>query len=865
MIMKCKPKYPVPAAGLGTGTRRRTSCCDIESSIIEWRLSEMSSDYNPQAIETKWQKQWEDKKLFDAVVDQSKQKYYLLEMFPYPSGRIHMGHVRNYTIGDVVSRYKKMIGLNVLHPMGWDAFGMPAENAAIASNVHPKKWTYENMENMKVQLKRMGFSYDWNREVATCDPDYYRWEQLFFIRMFERGLVYKDRTFLNWCDSCKTVLANEQVEDGLCWRCGTQVFLREYDQWFFRITQYAQKLLDNIEQLKNGWPERVLIMQKNWIGRSTGSLVRFRIDGTDNDIEVFTTRPDTLHGATFMSIAPEHPLAKTLPEGTGQEKAVRAFVEKTLKEDKITRTSESYEKEGVFTGRYCINPLTGYKMPIYVANFVLYDYGTGAVMAVPSHDQRDFEFAKKYGLEIIVVIQPEGEALKPETMEEAYEGEGNLVNSGAFNDMKNTDAMKAITDYLQKIGRGEATVNFKLRDWGISRQRYWGAPIPIIHCEKCGTVPVKIEDLPILLPENVKLTGTGESPIGQVESFVNTVCPICGGPAKRETDTMDTFVESSWYFIRYCSIKPEGKPFDRNDVDYWMPVDQYIGGIEHAILHLMYSRFFTMVLKDLGYVGIDEPFDRLLTQGMVIKDGAKMSKSKGNVVDPEEMIKRYGADATRLFTLFAAPPEKDMDWSDQGIDGTYRFLSRLWRLVMEIKDMPADEEGEVPSTMEDIQRKTHQTIRKVTEDIDKRFRFNTAIAAMMELVNELYKAKDRAKDRSEAGVLRNAVEYLLVMLSPFVPHIADELWEAIGRSGMLLEHSWPAYDPKWVEDVTVTIAVQVNGKLRTTINIPKDTDQAEIENKALNDANVKRFINGTSIKKVIYVPNKIINIIAVPH
>jgi leucyl-tRNA synthetase len=825
----------------------------------------MSSEYNPQAIEIKWQKKWEEKGLFNTDIDNTRQKYYLLEMFPYPSGRIHMGHVRNYTIGDVVARYKKMIGLNVLHPMGWDAFGMPAENAAIASGVHPKKWTYENIEYMKEQLKRMGFSYDWNREVTTCDPDYYRWEQLFFIQMFEKGLVYKDRTFLNWCDSCKTVLANEQVEEGLCWRCGTQVFLREYDQWFFRITKYAQRLLDNIEKLKSGWPERVLIMQKNWIGRSTGSLIRFRIDGTDQDIEVFTTRPDTLHGATFMSIAPEHPLSKTLPEGTGQEQAVKSFIDKTLKEDKITRTSDSYEKEGVFTGRYCINPLTGYRMPIYVANFVLYDYGTGAVMAVPSHDQRDFEFAKKYGLEIIVVIQPEGEELKSEDLLHAYEEEGVLVNSGAFNGLKNTDAMKAITGHLQEIGRGEATVNFKLRDWGISRQRYWGAPIPVVHCGKCGTVPVKIEDLPVLLPEDVKLTGTGESPIGQIESFVNTTCPACGGPARRETDTMDTFVESSWYFIRYCSIRPENEPFGRKDVDYWMPVDQYIGGIEHAILHLMYSRFYTMVLKDLGYVGIEEPFDRLLTQGMVIKDGAKMSKSKGNVVDPEEMIARYGADATRLFTLFAAPPEKDMDWSNQGIDGTCRFLSRLWRLVMEIRDMPAGQGGTVPASMEDIQRKTHQTIRKVTEDIDKRFRFNTAIAAMMELVNDLYKAKDKAKEPAEAGVLRKSAEYLLIMLSPFVPHIADELWEAMGLEGMLLEHPWPAFDRKWVEDASVTIAVQVNGKLRATLDIPKNTDQKEIEGMALADANVKRFTDGATIKKVIYVPNKIINIIAVPH
>jgi leucyl-tRNA synthetase len=822
----------------------------------------MTTDYRPQEIEAKWQERWEKSKLFKVEVDDSREKYYLLEMFPYPSGRIHMGHVRNYTIGDVVARYKKMKGFNVLHPMGWDAFGMPAENAAIASGVHPKKWTYENMAYMKVQLKRMGFSYDWDREIATCEADYYQWEQLFFIEMFEKGLVYKDRTFLNWCDSCKTVLANEQVEAGACWRCGTQVYLREYDQWFFKITKYAQELLDNTERLKEGWPERVLTMQRNWIGRSTGSLLRFAIDGTHDDIEVFTTRPDTLYGATFMSIAPEHPLAKTLPKGTDQAGAVKAFIEKTLKEDKITRTSDSYEKEGVFTGKYCINPLTGFFMPIYVANFVLYDYGTGAVMAVPSHDQRDFEFAKKYDLTIIVVIQPEGEEIKAESMEAAYEGEGVLVNSQQFSGMKNTDAMKGITEHLQTLGRGEPTVNFRLRDWGISRQRYWGAPIPVVHCEKCGTVPVKREDLPIILPEDVKLTGAGESPIAQVESFVNTPCPSCGGNARRETDTMDTFVESSWYFIRYTSPNHKDKAFDAKEVAYWMPVDQYIGGIEHAILHLMYSRFFTMVLRDLGYVDFDEPFERLLTQGMVIKDGAKMSKSKGNVVDPEDMIARYGADATRLFTLFAAPPEKDMDWSDQGIEGTYRFLTRLWRLAIDIKNMDGTSKVlRVPASVEPIMRKTHQTIRKVTEDIDKRFRFNTAIAAMMELINELYKAKEAVKDKEEAAVLKYSIEHLIIMLSPFVPHIADELWETIGLSGRLFEHPWPEFDPTWAQSSKVTIAVQVNGKLRATIEMPKDTGQAEAETAAYSDTNVKRFMEGVSIRKVIYVPNKIINII----
>jgi leucyl-tRNA synthetase len=828
----------------------------------------MNTEYNPQSVESKWQKTWQDTNLFHVSLESDKPKYYLLEMFPYPSGRIHMGHVRNYTIGDVVARYKTMTGLNVLHPMGWDAFGMPAENAAIASKIHPKKWTYENIDYMRTQLQKMGFSYDWSREIATCSPEYYKWEQLFFIQMYHKGLVYKSRAFLNWCEQCKTVLANEQVVEGQCWRCGSQVFLKEHDQWFFKITAYAQELLDDIEKLKHGWPERVLSMQKNWIGRSTGTLIRFQIEGKTDDIEVFTTRPDTLHGATFMSLAPEHPLVKTLPAGTGQEEKVNTFVARTLQVDTFTRTSDLYEKEGVFTGRYCINPLTGFRMPIYVANFVLYDYGTGAVMAVPSHDQRDFDFAKKYGLEIIVVIQPEGEALDSRTMECAYEGEGVLVNSDGFDGMKNTDAMDAITKHLDTQGRGSATVNFRLRDWGISRQRYWGAPIPMVRCEKCGTVPVDVKDLPIILPEDVELTGTGISPIAQAASFVNTTCPLCGGKAKRETDTMDTFVESSWYFIRYCSPRSHDKPFDKKEVQYWMPVDQYIGGIEHAILHLLYARFFTKVLRDLGYTEIDEPFKRLLTQGMVIKDGAKMSKSKGNVVDPEELVKNYGADATRLFCLFAAPPEKDMDWSDKGIEGSYRFLSRLWRLVFDMREQLLSSgisPERPPKSMEPLKRKTHQTIKKVTEDIEKRFRFNTAIAAMMELVNDLYRAKEAAGSPEEFSIVREAVLNLIVMLSPFVPHIAEELWEAMGNEEMLFRVSWPGYDPHWCEEQEATIAVQVNGKLRATITVAKDSEQKEVEGRAFTEANVKRFLEDAAVKKVIYVPNKIINIITASH
>ncbi|RLB01264.1 MAG: leucine--tRNA ligase [Deltaproteobacteria bacterium] len=827
----------------------------------------MSMDYKPESVEKKWQRLWEEQNLFRTEEDKTKEKYYLLEMFPYPSGRIHMGHVRNYTIGDVVARYKRMKGFNVLHPMGWDAFGLPAENAAIASGVPPKKWTYENIDYMRSQLKRMGFSYDWEREFATCDPEYYKWEQLFFIKMFEKGLVYRDRCFVNWCDRCKTVLANEQVEGGLCWRCGSQVILKEYDQWFFKITAYAQELLDDIDKLSGGWPERVLSMQRNWIGRSTGTLVKFKLEDVPGEIEVFTTRPDTLYGATFMSLAPEHPLVKTLVKGTDRETEVLDFVEDTLMEDRFTRTSDQYEKKGVFTGRYCINPVTGAKMPIYVANFVLYDYGTGAVMAVPAHDQRDFEFAKKYGLPIIVVIEPRGEHLDPLTMEQAYEDDGILVNSGPFNGLENRDAMAKITSRLEEMGMGSSTVNFRIRDWGISRQRYWGAPIPMVYCERCGVQPVRVEDLPILLPEGVEITGKGVSPLQDMEDFINTTCPKCGGPARRETDTMDTFVESSWYFIRYCSPHTNDRPFDEDKVRYWMPVDQYIGGIEHAILHLLYARFFTKVLRDLGYVEIDEPFGRLLTQGMVIKDGAKMSKSKGNVVDPADMINTYGADATRLFCLFAAPPEKDMDWSDQGIEGSYRFLGRLWRLVDELKDRlkglevePGSKTGKLE--LEGIKKKTHQTIKKVTEDIDKRFRFNTAIASMMELVNELYKVKDTIPDkREELAVIKEAIENLVIMLSPFVPHIADELWHMLGHKGMLLEHPWPEYDAGWAEKTTITLAVQVNGKLRATLKVAKDILEEDATHMALSEQNVKRFVNNNKVVRVIYVPNRIINII----
>ncbi|RLC19954.1 MAG: leucine--tRNA ligase, partial [Deltaproteobacteria bacterium] len=729
--------------------------------------------YNPREIEARWQAFWEKENLFRAVEDPSREKYYLLEMFPYPSGKIHMGHVRNYTIGDVVARYKRMCGLNVLHPMGWDAFGMPAENAAIENNTHPAAWTYNNIAAMKRQLKRMGFSYDWEREFATCDPEYYRWEQLVFLRMYEKGLAYKKRTHVNWCDKCQSVLANEQVENGCCWRHTDQeVTIKEMDSWFLKITDYAEEILEYCGKLP-GWPDRVLTMQRNWIGKSFGAIIRFPMVGSDEVVEVFTTRQDTVFGATFMCFAPEHPMIRDMVKGLPQEDEVLRFVERTLKVDTYMRTADFTAKEGVFTGRYCLNPVTDEKIPIFVANFVLADYGTGAIMAVPTHDQRDFEFAKKYDLPLRVVIKPPDRDLDEETMTEAYVEEGILVNSGPFNGERNLAALDRIAEYLESRGLGHKTVNYRLRDWGISRQRYWGAPIPIIYCEKCGTVPVPEKDLPVVLPTDLDMRPNGGSPLPFEPSFYETECPVCGGKARRETDTMDTFVESSWYFDRYASPSYGEGPLEAEKVDYWMPVDQYIGGIEHAILHLLYSRFYTRVLRDFGYLKVSEPFTNLLTQGMVcketeacpehgylypteVKDGrcvhcgaevvigntVKMSKSKKNVVDPQELIDRYGADTVRMFCLFASPPEKDLEWSDQGVEGSYRFLHRLWRLVSdhldEITGVPAyDGKAPLSDAVKGVYRKTHQTIRKVTADIENRFHFNTAISAVMELVNEI--------------------------------------------------------------------------------------------------------------------------------
>ena len=873
-----------------------------KSPIIElfWEKTTVMK-YDPIAIEEKWQKKWEEEKTFKATEDPRKKKYYLLEMFPYPSGKIHIGHVRNYTIGDVVARYKRMKGFNVLHPIGWDAFGMPAENAAIEHRIHPSKWTHENIGHMKEQLKRMGFSYDWDRELATCEPEYYRWEQLFFIRMAEKGLAYKKRSSVNFCGKCDTVLANEQVEGGLCWRCGTEVTEKTLDQWFFKITAYTEELLEYCDRLP-GWPERVMTMQKNWIGKSYGCLVDFPLAEGKDVIQVFTTRQDTLYGATFMLVAAEHPLVTELARGKPCEKDVREFVEKVKKQDKLMRTSEYYEKEGLFLDAYCLNPLTGWKMPIYAANFVLADYGTGCVMAVPTHDQRDFEFAKKFNLPLVVVISPKDRTLDAATMTEAYVDEGVLVNSGPFNGMENTKVLEAIADFLEAEGKGKRTIQYRLRDWGISRQRYWGAPIPMITCEKCGIVPVPEKDLPVLLPENVVFSTDGGSLLAALPEFVNTACPQCGGPATRETDTMDTFVESSWYFDRYCCPNYDVKPgLDREALDYWMPVDQYIGGIEHAILHLLYARFYTKVLRDLGMIGVDEPFTNLLTQGMVCKetmkcpehgylfpeqaqDGKchlcgkdiiigkteKMSKSLKNVIDPDFLVKTYGADTARIFCLFASPPEKDLEWSEQGVEGSFRFLGRLWRIfddyVEDIRAVaPTAGPLELTGDIKALRRKTHQTIRKVSQDIENRFHFNTAISAVMELVNVLYGVKHpAAEDRASLSVVREALEAAILLLTPIVPHITEELWERLGKDKAAADMPWPDFDPAVASEEEMTIVIQVNGKLRSRMTVPVDCDAEKIKTDAQMDEKIAAFIGGNKILKVIYVPQKLVNIVVAP-
>jgi len=830
------------------------------------------SKYDFKSIEVKWQNYWEENKSFKAERDSSKKKYYLLEMFPYPSGRIHMGHVRNYGIGDAVARFMRMKGFNVLHPIGWDAFGLPAENAAIQNKSHPAQWTEDNIAAMQVQLRSLGLSYDWDREIVTCRPEYYRWSQWCFLKFYEKGLVYRKKSQVNWCNTCNTVLANEQVIDGCCWRCDGEVEDRFQEGWFFKITDYADRLLEGCDRLSGKWPEQVLTMQSNWIGKSHGAEVDFKIKGKNEVIRVFTTRPDTLYGATFMVLAPEHPLVAKLSLGTKQEIVVGEFIKKVKQEDKVTRTSETGEKNGVFTGAYAVNPLTGEDIPVWSANFVLMDYGTGAVMSVPAHDQRDLDFARKYDLPVRMVIQPTEGSLDESNVQEAFSANGVMVNSGSFNGLSGDEAKKKVCDYLEEIKIGKASVNFRLRDWGVSRQRYWGTPIPIVRCDECGLVPVPEDQLPVQLPLDVDLGNRGQSPLTTLTEFYATQCPSCGKSARRETDTLDTFVCSSWYFNRYTSANNNQFAFDRDDLDYWMPVDQYIGGIEHAILHLLYSRFFHLVFKDLGFTKSDEPFDRLLAQGMVIKDGAKMSKSKGNVVDPDEIIQNYGADAARLFILFAAPPTKDLEWNNQGVEGCYRFLKRVWRIFDDFLDDikcagPIPEDYKTDSKeLRELRRVTHVTIGRVTDDIQTRMQFNTAISAIMEFVNHLYAFRESwvlLKDNSDGArpLVRESFDTLILLLSPFAPHIAEEMRSLLGHKTSIVQVEWPVFNKDLTTTEELLIIVQLNGKVRQRITVSASASQEDIKSLALNDSKIKEQTKGQEIKKVIVVPGKLVNIV----
>lgn len=823
--------------------------------------------YAPHDIEAKWQKYWEENKTFKVEMDKDKPKSYVLEMFPYPSGNLHMGHVRNYSIGDVIARFRTMKGFNVLHPMGWDSFGMPAENAAIKHNIPPKKWTLENIANMTRQLKALGLSYDWDREVTTCKEDYYKWTQWFFELFYKRGLAVKKESAVNWCDTCNTVLANEQVIDGKCWRCDHEVVKKDLSQWFFKITDYADELLKDLDLLP-GWPERVKTMQHNWIGRSEGLEFSFEIPALNDTVAVYTTRPDTAYGVTFMALAAEHPLLKKICENNPKADEINAFCERVRNQSEIERTSSESEKEGVFTGVYCINPFTGRKVEIWVTNYVLYDYGTGAVMGVPTGDQRDWMFADKYGIEKIVTICPVGKELKLEEMTCAYEEkEGMLVNSGEFTGMEMHKAMSAIMDKAEAEGFGKRRVNYRLRDWLISRQRYWGAPIPIIYCPHCGEVLVPEDQLPVRLPEDVSFTAGAKSPLATSEEFLHCKCPKCGADATRETDTMDTFLCSSWYYLRYTDAHNDKMPFDKELNNYWGPVDQYIGGIEHAILHLLYSRFFVKVLRDAGLVDYDEPFSNLLTQGMVIKDGAKMSKSLGNVVSPEEILSKYGADTARLFILFAAPPERELEWSDQGVEGSFRFLNRIWRIVQAFEAVLAQKVTEydhsnLSEADKDLRRVLHSSIKKVTNDIETRFNFNTAISTMMELVNALYAYKEAAKEPN-AGLIYEAISDLIKMMSPFVPHITEELWRgAIDANSSVHEQSWPECDEEALKVDNVEIVLQVNGKVRGRLTVPAEATKEELEKIAMADANVQAHIGDATVRKVICVPGRLVNIVA---
>ncbi|TDI34410.1 MAG: leucine--tRNA ligase [Acidobacteria bacterium] len=821
--------------------------------------------YDFERIERKWQKKWLDSKAFEVREDPKRPKYYVLEMLPYPSGNIHMGHVRNYSIGDAVARFKRMRGFNVLHPIGWDALGLPAENAALKNQKHPEEWTLKNIEHMRTQLKRMGFSYAWSREFATCDPQYYRFNQWFFIQMWKKGLAYRKMASVNWCPDDKTVLANEQVIDGRCWRCDAEVVQKELEQWFLKITDYADELLAAMESMDR-WPGKVLTLQKNWIGRSEGAEIDFAVPDVSESIRVFTTRVDTIYGATFVVLAPEHPLAARFAS-TNPE--VASYVKKAQSEDKDTRLAEDREKTGIATGHDAVNPFNGESVPIWVADYVLMDYGTGAVMAVPAHDERDFAFAKKYGLTIRPVVQSgPGEDDALETASSDY---GTVVDSGEFTGLPSKEAITAMTAHAVNAGFGKAAITYRIRDWGISRQRYWGTPIPMIYCGECGVVPVPESELPVVLPRDVTITGTGGSALGENEDFVNAKCPECGGVARRETDTMDTFVDSSWYFYRYVDPKNEDLPFSPEAVSYWFPIDLYIGGIEHAILHLIYCRFWTRMMRDLGLVEIDEPVTTQLSQGMVIKDGAKMSKNKGNVVDPEMFIAKYGADTVRIYMLFEAPPEKEINWTDQRLEGPSRFLQRVWRFVENEKDAlgstsPIEGNEEWAESETALRRKTHQTIMRVTRDIEQRLHFNTAISAIMELVNELYKSIDPRPHRSDTWkVIRQATETVILLLSPFAPHIAEELWQILGNRKGLTSATWPVYDRAVAAEDTITLVVQVNGKVRSRLTLPANQTEDEVRRLALEDEKIQGLLDGMEIKRVVVVPNRLVNVVVVPR
>jgi len=826
----------------------------------------MKKNYDPKTIEKKWQKKWAESGLFRAPDSSEKPKYYCLMMFPYPSSALHVGHGRNYIIGDVVARYKLMRGYNVLTPMGWDAFGLPAENAAIQGGLPPWESTMRNIATMKRQMRDWGVCYDWDREVTSCMPGYYRWTQWLFLKLYEKGLAYRKLASVNWCPSCPTVLANEQVIDGKCWRCSSPVTQKELEQWFFKITAYAQRLLDDLDQLDH-WPERVKTMQRNWIGRSEGCQIDFRLASTGETVTCFTTRLDTIYGATYMVLAPEHPLVKRISQNRPRGREIVKFVEEASRQDRFMRSADETEKVGLSTGEEVINPFTEEKIPLWISNYVLMEYGTGAVMAVPAHDQRDFEFARTYGLPIRLVIQSPERSLNAKTLEGAYEGDGIQVNSGAFDGVPNREAMGKMADLMESEGFGRRTVHYRLRDWLVSRQRYWGAPVPIIYCDSCGIVPVPEDELPIVLPHDVQFSPTGESPLAGCASFVNTRCPRCGGKGRRETDTMDTFIDSSWYYLRYISPRDSARPFDSALVNRWLPVDQYIGGVEHAILHLMYSRFITKALQDMGYVSFAEPFTNLFTQGMIIKDGAKMSKSKGNTVSPDSLIEKYGADTVRFYTLFIGPPEKDAEWRDESVVGAYRFLRGFWDLffsvIEEVRGAARSEHASSSPEARALRRSTHKTIQKVTTDIEEDFHFNTALASLMKLENTVrdFLRVEGPRSREETAALREALRTMVMLLGPFVPHLAEELWAALGEKGSLFRHPWPEWVPELLGEEEQTIVVQVNGKVRGRVTVPSGTGEEKIVERALAHERVRAHVEGKRMVKTVVVPGRLVNIV----